>query len=817
MKKKRKIGRKLLGILLTLAMIVGLMPGMGLTAYAQEWSGEGTESSPYLISSLDDLKSLRDSVNAGTDYSGKYFKLTANIDCGNDNWNPIGYLEMGRDIIRRDFKGTFDGNGKTVTYHVANDSDDYIGLFALIGNGATVKNLSVAGSISGSGQYYGGIAGDNSGTIQNCSSSVSITGSGDFYGGITGINKGTINHCVASGTLNWTGASNHYAYTAGIAGQSTGTVNNCVSLCDISAVNANEYSYAGRVIGRKFGTVADCYYLSTATITGSAVNADNATEKTADELKAIGETAYNDGYTVYALALGYPPHTHSFTYEASGSTITATCNGDGTCDINDVLTLTISAPTELTYDGSSKAATLSDDYNTMAFPDDYTIKYYQGAEEVQAANVKDAGDYTAKVTVGEATASVDFTIVKATPSISTIPTASAITYGQKLADSTLTGGVAKLGDTTVAGMFAWKNTETKPAVSDSNATEYDVVFTPTDADNYAAVECKVKLTINKADPTVTAPTAKTLTYNGKAQELINAGSTGDGKLYYAVTTENTAPTDENLYTTSIPTATEAGTYYVWYKVVGDANHNDVDAECIEVTIEEEPAKEEPKEEPKPEEPAREEPKPEEPAKEEPTTEEPVVLKPEDLDEGELVADNDGLHFYIQDNGDVTCYTANDKEVYRGFACDGTDTYFFQWDGTAMRDRLTYHPDGEHVIYFDENGHEVFNDFAHVKHSIAGEEVDDYCFFNVYGYMYVDVITYDKTGTVLYYINPYGVMEIDKWFQFSDTVKWGDDMPTEGIAEGYGYANADGTLMKDQITYDWEGRQCYMQGNGVALY
>ncbi len=84
-------------------------------------------------------------------------------------------------------------------------------------------------------------------------------------------------------------------------------------------------------------------------------------------------------------------------------------------------------------------------------------------------------------------------------------------------------------------------------------------------------------------------------------------------------------------------------------------------------------------------------------------------------------------------------------------------------------------------------------------------------------MYVDVVTYDKTGTVLYYANPYGVMERGKWFQFSDTVKCADGTPWAGAAGRYGYANADGTLMKDQWTYDWEGRYCYMQGNGAALY
>ena len=90
--------------------------------------------------------------------------------------------------------------------------------------------------------------------------------------------------------------------------------------------------------------------------------------------------------------------------------------------------------------------------------------------------------------------------------------------------------------------------------------------------------------IIKGAPTVTAPTPKTLTYTGSALELVDAGSTNDGTLYYAVTTENTAPTDENLYTTSIPTGTDAGTYYVWYKVVGDDNHNDSEAAFVEVTI-----------------------------------------------------------------------------------------------------------------------------------------------------------------------------------------------------------------------------------------
>ncbi len=133
----------------------------------------------------------------------------------------------------------------------------------------------------------------------------------------------------------------------------------------------------------------------------------------------------------------------------------------------------------------------------------------------------------------------------------------------------------------------------------------------------------------------------------------------------------------------------------------------------------------------------------------------------------------------------------------------------------MRDRLTYHPDGEHIIYFDDMGHEVFSDFAHVKKAIAGNEVDDYCFFNTYGYMYVDVLTWDKTGQYLYYANPYGVMEIGKWFQFSDTVQWANGVSAANIAEKYGYATENGTLLTSTWTYNWNNQSVYLQANGTV--
>lgn len=181
------------------------------------------------------------------------------------------------------------------------------------------------------------------------------------------------------------------------------------------------------------------------------------------------------------------------------------------------------------------------------------------------------------------------------------------------------------------------------------------------------------------------------------------------------------------------------------------------------------------------------------------------------------AEYNGYIFYTDDNGEIRCNAPDGNPVINDFKCDGTYTYYFQADGTAMRSRLTYHPDGEHIIYFDENGHEVFSDFANVKKTITGDSVNDYCFFDVYGYMYVDVLTYDKTGTFLYYANPCGVIEAGCFVQFSATVKWADGTPCEGIAGNYGYIKSDCTLLTNTKITDWAGRICYIQANGVIVY
>ena len=104
-----------------------------------------------------------------------------------------------------------------------------------------------------------------------------------------------------------------------------------------------------------------------------------------------------------------------------------------------------------------------------------------------------------------------------------------------------------------------------------------VVYYKINTPGYLEKTGSKKIVITKAVGKVTPPTAKTLKYTGNAQELVNAGSSTTGQIQYKVGTTGT-------YSTKIPTGTDVGTYTVYYKVVGDSNHNDVAERSLNATI-----------------------------------------------------------------------------------------------------------------------------------------------------------------------------------------------------------------------------------------
>ena len=135
---------------------------------------------------------------------------------------------------------------------------------------------------------------------------------------------------------------------------------------------------------------------------------------------------------------------------------------------------------------------------------------------------------------------------------------------------------------------------------------YDSTSAPTQAGEYTAtktfradkegassVSISTSFKILKANPTWTSPKAVLgMVYNKTAQTLISAGSAAGGTMKYDVvassTPDQTIP--ESQYGTALPSRVNAGTYYVQYKVFGDANHNDSAAYIVAVTIAQKPVK-----------------------------------------------------------------------------------------------------------------------------------------------------------------------------------------------------------------------------------
>jgi len=84
-------------------------------------------------------------------------------------------------------------------------------------------------------------------------------------------------------------------------------------------------------------------------------------------------------------------------------------------------------------------------------------------------------------------------------------------------------------------------------------------------------------TIAKANPTYTAPTARTgLTYSGSSQYLVNAGSTSHGTIQYS--------SNGTSWSTTRPSSTNAGSYITYWRLVGDSNHNDIASTSLSTTI-----------------------------------------------------------------------------------------------------------------------------------------------------------------------------------------------------------------------------------------
>ncbi|MGB8028116.1 MAG: glycoside hydrolase family 44 protein [Terracidiphilus sp.] len=145
------------------------------------------------------------------------------------------------------------------------------------------------------------------------------------------------------------------------------------------------------------------------------------------------------------------------------------------------------------------------------------------------------------------------TTTKTTPTVTAWPTASAITYGQTLASSTLTGGTAS-----VSGSFSWTASTTAPGAGTPSES---VTFTPSDTTDYYTVTGSVGVMVNKATPTVSAwPTASAITYGQTLASSTLSGGTASVPGAFSWTTPATAPATGTTSEGVTFTATDAADY-----------------------------------------------------------------------------------------------------------------------------------------------------------------------------------------------------------------------------------------------------------------
>lgn len=159
----------------------------------------------------------------------------------------------------------------------------------------------------------------------------------------------------------------------------------------------------------------------------------------------------------------------------------------------------------------------------------------------------------------------------------TLNTATAVLNGKIDGDDLyLTGGTAHMNDDKVGENKSVLLGDYKLAGRSAENYQLPTYDQQTDA----------KVTISKDMSAVaTAPTANTLTYNLNAQALVTAGKAQNGTMSYALgENSTTAPTAADAWGTSIPAATDAGTYFVWYRSKGDDNYSDTEPVCIVTTI-----------------------------------------------------------------------------------------------------------------------------------------------------------------------------------------------------------------------------------------
>ena len=242
----------------------------------------------YQITNQWQLRWFADKVNKGE--TNINAKLMNNITINSGVLNKNGELNTGASanftpwtLIGTNtspFTGTFDGCNFTISgLYINASTTDYVGLFGCVGNGGTVKNVTLADSYVSGDRYVGGICGQNKGgTLQNCHNAGKVSGK-SYVGGVCGYNSNILENSYNTGDVSGedkvggvcgqnyiagtvmvcynTGNVSGRNFVGGVCGMNNGILKNSYNTGDVSGTNL-----VGGVYGENRNKVRDCYYLA---------------------------------------------------------------------------------------------------------------------------------------------------------------------------------------------------------------------------------------------------------------------------------------------------------------------------------------------------------------------------------------------------------------------------------------------------------------------------------------------------------------------------------------------------------------------------
>ena len=263
MNNKKQRNRLFTMLLLVMAI---LMPYGGAWAQTQPSKGDGKVGNPYIITTAEELAWFRDQVNSGQysicakiadnveviDMSTVCHAADKSQNLEEKSWVPIG----NRNIIK--YRGTFDGNGKTITnlyINASQTSQNNMGLFGYTYQ-STIKNLTFENANVTNTQSNTGILVGKAGygsTLQNIkiSKTCQIKG-GNYTGGIAGELDGNAYNCVNYATVQGT------QYIGGLWGMYSRKGNSITACANYGNVTASSVMAGGLVGYFRGGTIQDC-------------------------------------------------------------------------------------------------------------------------------------------------------------------------------------------------------------------------------------------------------------------------------------------------------------------------------------------------------------------------------------------------------------------------------------------------------------------------------------------------------------------------------------------------------------------------------